>query len=76
MAISQTKPSAKIIFKLVTNLKGKSIKKPASAIGVHNTKKDQLKAETRKPSWTPYFMEIKAKYIRKIKSTKENLIKI
>ena len=47
IAITQTNISEYSILIFVSNLSGKSIKNHASATGVHNTKKDHVKTETK-----------------------------
>ena len=42
-------------------LSGKSSKNPASAIGVQNTKNDQVNSPTNNPLSSPYFMDTKLK---------------
>ena len=60
-AIIHTPISECTILILVINLTGKSSKNPASAIGVQNTKKDQVNIVTDTPSYIPYLKETKIK---------------
>lgn len=76
IAIIRTIISENIILSLVTKRTGKSIRNPASAIGVQSTKNDRVRAVTKKLFSTQYFFTIKRKYPINITTSKINFRKV